>query len=161
VSRHGPATAVDGDDRGLSTVVGKLLEIGIVVLYIGLLTTTLYGGVVPTYEAAAGREMGERTLALAAQRIEGAVPANATAVTARVSVDLPRAIAGEGYTIRTDGRALVLDHPDRGVDARTRLALPTSVVNVSGRWQSTDDVAVAVTHRSDGLALTLVSGGER
>ena len=108
------------DDRAVTPSVGKALEGGIVVLFVGLLTTMLLGGLVPDYRAATGAELGDRVLATASQAVERAVPPTARAVDVRRSVDLPSSIAGEGYEIRTDGRWLVLDHPDPAVGGRVR-----------------------------------------
>ena len=38
-------------ERATSTVVGKALEAGLVVLFVGLLTAVLFGNVVPTHRA--------------------------------------------------------------------------------------------------------------
>ena len=70
----GKAFELAGDERALSPVVGKTLELGIVVLFVGLLTTVLLAGVVPDYRTATGKELGERVLTTAAQEIEHAVP---------------------------------------------------------------------------------------
>ena len=120
----------DAGDRAVTPSVGKALEGGIVVLFVGLLTTMLLGGLVPDYRAATGAELGDRVLATASQEVERAVPPTARAVDARRSVDLPSSIAGEGYKIRTDGRWLVLDHPD---PASARSAPPWSGISVTDR----------------------------
>lgn len=144
-------------DRALAPVVGKALEAALVVLFLGLLTTTLYGGVVPDYRDAAGNEMGERTLSLAAQRIQQAVPPVGSEVSAHYRVDLPRTIRGRAYRIEADGRSLVLSHPSSAVGGRSRLVLPESVVSVSGSWSSREPTAVRVTDVEDGIAVRLVS----
>ncbi|MFC7156312.1 hypothetical protein ACFQPA_12750 [Halomarina halobia] len=143
------------DNRGATPVVGKALEAGIVVLYIGLLTTTLYGGVVPGYRTAAGDAVGDRTLAAAAERVQQSVPPEAAAVDVRVRVDLPRTIRGERYRIRTDGSALVLDHPHPEVGGRARLALPPQVVRVEGSWASDERALVRVRGTDEGVVVRL------
>lgn len=146
------------NQRALSPVVGKALEATLVVLYLGVLTTALYGGVVPDYRAATGAELADRVLAENAQRIQQAVPPNATVVDARRRIDLPRTIAGESYEIRTDERALVLDHPDPRIGGRARLALPESVVRVRGAWHSRRPATVRVRSVDGGLAVRLETG---
>lgn len=147
------------DGRGVSPVVGKALEVSVVVLYIGLVSTTLYGGVVPEYRSAAGGEVADRTLAGATQEVEDAVPpGTATAVDVRRQVDLPRTIRGEPYHVRTDGRTLVLDHPDPNVRTATTLVLPTGVVRVTGSWSSTAEAFVAVERTDAGLVVRLERG---
>jgi hypothetical protein len=133
------------DNRALSTVVEKLLSMGLVLLYIGLVTTTLYGGTVPAYQSAVGAELGERTLAEAAARIEQAVPPAARTVSATVRVSLPATIDGAGYSIRTDGDDLVLDHPDSEIGGRTRPMLPDRVDTFEGEWQSGGPTVVVVS----------------
>jgi len=147
------------DDRAVTPSVGKALEGGIVVLFVGLLTTMLLGGLVPDYRAATGAELGDRVLATASQEVERAVPSTVRAVDARRSVDLPSSIAGEGYEIRTDGRWLVLDHPDPAVGGRVRLVLPATVDSVDGVWQSGADTAVTVEGNRTGLVVELTDGG--
>jgi hypothetical protein len=144
----------------VTPVVGKALEAAIVVLFVGLLTTTLFGGVVPDYRSAAGDAVGERALAGATARVEQAVPATADA-TARLRVDLPETVRGESYRVRTEGRALVLDHPHPAVDGRMPLGLPDRVARVEGSWASTADAVVRVRSTDAGLVVTLDEGGAR
>lgn len=144
-----------GRDRAVSAVVGKTLELGLVVMFVGLLTTTLYGGVVPDYRTTAGAEVGDRTLAAAAERIETAVPPNATAVHSERRVDLPRTIRGDQYELRTANGTLVLAHPRDEIGGRTPLALPDAVVDVSGSWRSGGDLLVVVESTDRGIAVEL------
>lgn len=147
------------DERATSAVVGKALEAAIVVLYVGVLASALFGGVVPEYRTAAGAEVGERVLAEASQRIQQTVPANATEVEARVRVGLPRTIRGSPYEIRTDGRSLVLDHPDPAIARSTPLALPETVTTVEGNWTSRESSAVVAVERAEnGLLVRLEAG---
>jgi hypothetical protein len=148
------------DRRAVSPVVGKAMEASIVVLYIGVLTASLYGGVVPEYRTAAGAEVGERVLAQSAERVQQAVPTDARAVQVRAEVSLPRTIRGEAYSIRTESRALVLDHPEERVGGRVALALPETVESVEGEWSSRDRALVVVRSEDDddGLAVRLESG---
>lgn len=143
-------------DRGATPVVGKVLELGIVLLYVTLLTTTLYGTVLPGYRATAGGEVAERTVALAAERVQQAVPPPAVDARSTLTVDLPATVAGAAYRIRVDGRRLVLEHPD-GLGARARLALPERVVRVTGSWDSGEDTVVRVRSVEGGLSVRLES----
>lgn len=133
------------DNRALSTVVEKLLSMGLVLLYIGLVTTTLYGGTVPAYQSAVGAELGDRTLAEAAARVEQAVPPDARAVSATVRVSLPDTIDSTGYSIRTDGGDLVLDHPNPEIGGRTQPLFPDRVDTFEGEWQSGSPTVVVVS----------------
>lgn len=132
------------DNRGLSTVVEKVLSTGVVLLYVALLTTTLYGGAVPAYRGAVGVELGERTLAEATARVEQAVPPSSRVVDATYRVDLPATIEGAGYEIQTDGGALVLVHPDADVGGRSQLVLPDRVTTLDGTWHSGEETVVTV-----------------
>lgn len=146
------------DSRAVSPVVGKLFEVGLVTLYVTLLATTLYGGVVPDYRADAAAEVGERTLASAVQRVEAAVPPAAESVDVRHRVPLPSTIADEAYAIRTDGETLVLDHPLDDVGGRARVALPPTVARLTGTWHSGANAVVAVEDRPAGLVVRLTEG---
>lgn len=148
------------DDRGVTPSVGKSLEVGIVVLFVALLTTVLLGGVVPDYETATDVVLGERVQVTAAQAVEDAVPPTAREVDARHRVELPGSIAGDGYDVRVDGRWLVLDHPDETVSGRVRLVLPPHVDRVEGQWQSGAEKFVTVTGDRSGLVVELTEGGE-
>lgn len=145
-------------DRGLAPIVGKTLEIALVVLFLGLLTTTLYGGVVPDYRDAAGREVGDRTLALAAERIQQAVPSVGTSVSVTHRVDLPRTIRGRAYRVDAAGRELVLVHPSDAVEGRTALVLPDRVARVEGSWESREPAQIRVSSTTSGLVVELVVG---
>jgi hypothetical protein len=142
-------------DRAVSPVVGKSLEATLVVLYIGLVTTALYGGAVPDYRAEAGDEVAERTLAAATTDIEAAMPPETAGATVTREIELPATIAGEAYRIRADERRLVLDHPNPGVSASMPLVLPERVVAVSGTWRSGDDTRIVVTTTDGGLEVRL------
>lgn len=146
--------------RGQSTVVGKALEAGIVVLFVTLLTTALFGGAVPAYRSTAAQAVADRTLAAAAQHVQGAVPPDGRAVDARVRVSLPATIAGDAYRIRTDGRALELVHPRPGVGGRVRLAVPASVTRVEGTWTGGGPTRVRVTGPVGDRVVRLEGGAE-
>lgn len=141
-------------DRAVTPVVGKVLEVGLVLLYVSLVATAMFGTVVPQYRTAAGGEVAERTVATAAERIQQAVPPAGVAGETAVRVDLPATIAGAAYRIRVDGRWLVLEHPAT-VTARSRLALPDRVVAVRGTWASGEETVVRVRTGGEGLTVTL------
>jgi hypothetical protein len=160
-----PGPRVDDADRGLSPVVGKTLELGVGVLFVALLTATFLGGVAPDYRAAVGAELGDRTLAATADRIEAAAPdADSPRVDRRVAVRLPATIRGDTYRIvAADAPPSVrLVHPDRGVGGRLRLALPGAAA-VDGSWRSTSPSRVVVDARDGTLSVRLVDApsGER
>lgn len=143
------------DHRGLTPAVGKALEVGVVVLFVGVMTTALYGGVVPDYRDAVGEEVAERTVAAAAERIENAVPPAARHARVVHRVDLPVRIRGANYRVVAAERAIVLEHPSPEIGARTRLALPARVDAVSGSWESGGAAVVLVTGDADGLDVRL------
>jgi len=151
---------LSGDERGVTPSVGKAMEAGIVVLFVALLSTILLGGLVPDYRAATGAQLGDRVLATASQEIERAIPPTARAVDTRRTVELPSAIVGEGYEVRTDGRWLVLDHPNAAVSGRIRLVLPASVDRVKGTWESGAETVVTVRGDENRLAVELTEEGE-
>lgn len=146
------------DRRGVTTVVAKLLAFGIVLLYIGGVVSVIYGGAVPEYRSAVGDEMGDRVLATAADRIQGAIPPEARDVSATVAVDLPATLHGSAYAITVEGRSLVLDHPDEGVGGRVRLALPAHVSSIDGSWESGGEQFVRAERGSGGLSVRLLEG---
>lgn len=145
-------------NRAVTGAVGKLLELALVVLFVSVLSTALFGGAVPEYRSAAAAEVGERTLALGAQRVQQAVPpaVGASRASATYRVDLPRTIHGESYRIRADGRTLVLDHPEPAVRDRLQLAVPPGTT-VSGAWTSRGDPVINVTTTADGLTVRLTA----
>lgn len=148
------------DDRGVTPVVSKVLEVGLVMLFVGAVTTSLYGGIVPDARTAAGQEVADRVLASASQQVQAAVPPNRTNVRSVERVDLPETIRGRTYRVVVRNRTLVLEHPHPGVSAEARLALPDTVVEVSGSWSSTERAWVVVESVEGGLAVRLV-GGDR
>lgn len=148
------------DERGVAPVVGKVLEVGLVMLFVGALTAALYGGVVPDYRTTAGDEVAERVVASGSQQVQAAVPPNRSNVRSVAEVDLPETIRGRGYEVVVRNRTLVLEHPDPTVSAQSRLALPDSVVEVSGSWSSHERAWVVVESVPGGLAVRL-EGGER
>lgn len=154
----GDRRGVGPGDRAVTPATGKLLEVALVVMFVGLASTALYGGAVPGYRSVAGDAVAERTLAGGAQRVQQAVPPNGTQVTASARVDLPASIAGRHYEVRVVDRRLVLDHPDPAIDPSVRLALPESVDSVSGHWSSGAPARVAVRGTERGLVVELLEG---
>ncbi|WP_459191972.1 DUF7266 family protein [Halosimplex sp. J119] len=148
-------------DRGVTPAVGKTLEIGIVVLFIGLLTTALLGNVVPGYRTATGAEVSDRVLATAGQEIEHAIPPAAREVSVRTAIDLPNSIAGASYVLRIDGQTLVLDHPTESLSGRLRLSVPSRVDRIEGRSESGAQTIVAIRSDSDELVVELGDGEPR
>lgn len=143
------------DRRALTPAIGKALEVGVVVLFIGLVSTALYGGFVPSYRTAVGDEVADRTVVAAAERVENGVPPAAREVRTVHRVDLPTVIHGANYRLVIRGETLVLDHPDPEVEARTRLALPDRVTSVEGQWSSGGDPVVFVEDDPSGLVVRL------
>lgn len=148
------------DRRGLTPAIGKALEVAVVVVFVGVLSASLYGGFVPSYRAAVGDEVADRTVVAAAEQVENAIPPTAREVRAVHRVDLPTSIRGANYRVVAENRTLVLDHPDGSVGARARLALPDRVASVAGTWESGGDPVVLVEGGPDGLAVRLADGDE-
>jgi len=146
------------NERAVSPVIGKVLEAGLVVLYVGLLTTTLYGGVVPRYKTAVGNQVGERVLSKTAERVQQAVPADGTNVNVRLRVSLPETIRGREYVIRVNGRTLTLEHPDDRLNSSLRLTLPSRVATVRGNWSSGEPALIVVRNGPSGLIVELKRG---
>lgn len=88
-----------GTDRAVTPIVAKAIEAGIVVAFIGVLTTGLYAGVVPEYRSATAADVGDRTVVAAGNEIERAVPPDAERVHVETSVDLPETIRSERYRL--------------------------------------------------------------
>ncbi|QHS17092.1 hypothetical protein GWK26_08015 [haloarchaeon 3A1-DGR] len=158
--------------RAVTPVAGKLLEIGVVVLFVATLSTALYGGVVPEYRSAVAEEVGDRTLTAAGHAITSAVPStprspavrpgtNRTvtvrSATTRRTVDLPDTIRGESYRIRFADGVLTLDHPHPAVGGRRRLALPTEPTGTASTWRSAARTVVVIRRNETGLTVELVN----
>lgn len=145
------------DARAATPAIGKTLEIGIGVLVVALLTSTLYGSVVPGYRTAAGDELADRSLSRAIAATEKVVPPESDAATATVELRLPATIRGATYEIHAVGRALELQHPHPGIGRSVSLAIPERVVSVTGTWRSTEPFHA--TARSAGGKITISIGG--
>jgi hypothetical protein len=148
------------DERAVAPVVGKSLEIAVLVVFLGLVSAALFGSVVPEYRTAAGTEVGDRVLVAAAGQIEVAARAPADVVERRVVVSIPRTVRGAGYVVRAETQnetpTLVLDHPNPAIGGETALAVPPRVSTVTGEFRSSTSPAVVVSRRADGtMAVTL------
>jgi hypothetical protein len=146
------------DERGVAPVVGKVMEIAVVLLYASLLASALFGGVTPRYEAAAGDAVADRALAAAARGVESAPPAAGHQVDVQVGLDLPPKIAGQAYTVRARNGTLVLDHPHPEIGGERRLAVADGV-RVQGNWHSRQAPVVRVNGSVGRYVVTL--GGRR
>lgn len=146
------------DDRALSSVVGKALELGVLALYVGLLVSTFYGGAVPEYRASAGGAVADRTTAAVATDVETSVPATDDAVvdvSVERSIEVPASIRGTEYSLELEDGALVLDHPDDRFSREVALSLPDAVVRVEGDARSAQTVVVVVESTPSGLVVRL------
>ncbi|MFB6069135.1 MAG: hypothetical protein ABEJ90_04330 [Halobacterium sp.] len=149
-----------GASRAVAPAVGKALEAGIVVLFVGLLAATLFGSVVPDARDAAAGEVGERALQHAAASVERAVPEAGANATVERRVELPETIHRRGYRITARSGSLVLVHPDSTVGGRTPLVLPDRVRAVRGNWTD-DDARVAVKPHPDGGLVVVLAEADR
>jgi len=152
------------DSRAVAPAVGKALEAGIVVLFVALLTSALYGGVVPNARTGAADEVGERALQHAAANVEAAVPsragvqADAGEVVAERRVSLPATIRGRGYRITANDTSLSLVHEHRSVGGTTALVLPERVRAVRGNWTDSEVLVRVRAHPDGGLVVELAEG---
>jgi FlaG/FlaF family flagellin (archaellin) len=144
------------DNRAVAPVVGKLLATAIAVLYIAGTTSLLLGGVVPEYRTAVGEELSERTLAEAAATVERAASGSGSTTEAHVRADLPPTIRDGSYRLVLRNGTLVLDHDDPGLDARTRLSMPSKVHTVEGSWSSGQTLVVRATGGETNRTVELV-----
>lgn len=142
-------------ERAMSPVVGKALESTLIVLYITLITATLYGGTVPEYRTAAGSEIAERTAADAAMEIERAVPPESVNADVRIQIEPPPTIVGETYRIESGERALTVAHPNSEITETVPLVVPDRIVAVEGSWQSGGRMTIVVTTTEEGLVVVL------
>jgi hypothetical protein len=147
------------DDRAAAPVVGKALEIAVLVVFVGLVSASLFGSVVPAYRTAAGAEVGDRVLTAAAGQIETAANAPPDVVERRVTISLPRTVRGTSYEIQVEDESgtlvLVLDHPNAAIGGRTALAVPPRVTTMRGELRSAADPApvAVVTGRANGTVV--------
>ncbi|MFB6167566.1 MAG: hypothetical protein ABEJ43_01840 [Haloferacaceae archaeon] len=147
-------------DRAATPVVGKAMEIAVLVLLTALLTAAMFGSVVPAYRSAAGAELADRTLARSAEAVERAVPAAPGAyetLSHTERVDLPDQIRGSGYVVAADGERLRLDHPRTAVDGSVRPALPNRT-RLDGSWRSDRPARLRVTVTGGETVVRLVGG---
>lgn len=144
-------------ERAVAPAISKTLEIGLGVLLVALLTTTLYGSVVPGYRTAAGGELADQSLARAIAATERTVPPEAHAATTTVDVQLPATIRGATYEIHAVGDALELVHPHPEIGNHVRLTIPARVVTVTGTWRSTETFRVSA--HTAGPDVTITIGG--
>ncbi|WP_143040783.1 DUF7266 family protein [Halopenitus malekzadehii] len=148
--------------RAVAPVAGKLLEVGVVVLFVATLSTALYGGVVPEYRSAVAEEVGDRTLTAADHAVTSAVPPaprtpTVRSATTRTTVDLPETIRGESYRVRFADGVLTLEHPHSAVDGRRRLAFPTQPSGTPSTWRSDARTIVVVQRDEEGLTVELMN----
>ncbi|WP_380678788.1 DUF7263 family protein [Salinigranum sp. GCM10025319] len=92
------------DERAAAPVVGKTMEVAVLVVFLGVVSAALFGSVVPQYRTAAGAEIGDRVLVAAAGQIETAASGPESVVERRVDVSVPRTIRGAAYVVRAENR---------------------------------------------------------
>lgn len=147
------------DDRAVSSVVGKTLELGLLALFVGLLVSTFYGGVIPEYRDATGASVADRTVAGIGTDVETAVPATDESVVdvdVERTIDVPPTIRGDRYRIRLDGDGtLFLDHPRTDLSRTVGLSLPPAVTTVESAVRSGETLVVVVESTPSGLVVRL------
>lgn len=142
------------DERATAPVVGKALEIALVLVYIGIVASVLYGGVIPDTRTTADQAIAERSLAASVDHIREAIPTGGTGEV-RVSITLPATIGGEPYDVVPRDGVLILRHPDPSVNAQASLLLPSRVTAVTGTWESEDSNILLVNATRDGVTVRL------
>lgn len=148
------------DERAAAPVVGKALEVAVLVVFVGLVSAALFGSVVPSYRTAAGAEVGDRVLVAATGQVEVAARGAPTVERRRADVSLPRTIRGTAYVVRAarvNGTpALTLDHPNVAIGGTRVLSLPPRVTAVDGELRSTDAPTVAVSRSPNGTVSVML-----
>lgn len=147
------------DDRGLTPVVSETLVIGLVLLYIGLLTAVLYGSVIPEYQTTTGAEISDRVLATATERVEQDVT-ESYRLDVRSSVELPSTINDRAYSLRAENRTLMLEHPHPEIGGQARPELPESVRAINGSWRSHAPLLIRVVGDETGYRITIEEGND-
>lgn len=148
-------------DRAVTPVVGKGLEIAVVLVYVAMVGGLMYGSVVPSARATAGEAVGERTVVRAADAIEAAVPATGQNVSVTRTITLPDRIGGQPYRIEYVDGTLRLHHPDPAIEHRVRLFTADRVVAVRGSWTGTDAARIRVVSTDRGLVVVLEDADAR
>lgn len=141
--------------RATSAVIGKVLAAGITLLFVGGMSATLYGGVVPDYQTAASDELGERVLATATTNVEATPPTITGTVERHRTVDLPATIDNDGYRLVLHNETLELVHPDEGITTETRLAVSDNVTIEESTYHSGADLVISVEGPTDDRRLTI------
>jgi len=188
--RRRPRTdrATSPGDRATSPMVAKSLEAAVVVLFIGVVTTGLYAGIVPDYRSVTSAEVGDRTLAAAGHEIERTVPPAGESVAVERRVELPTTIRSEPYRVvaaggdagdangtgssegsgemddTSDGTRIELRHPHPAVEGSRALSLPERVVDVRGEIAGGGGWIVVSSDPDGGIVVTLTAerqGGRR
>jgi hypothetical protein len=139
----------------MTPVVGKTLAIGIVILYIGGMTTILLGGTVPEYRDNAGSELGDRVLATAGGAIEQSAPAGNGTVKSNRTVDLPPTIREQSYELELAGRQLRLAHPNPAIGGVFSLSLPPTISVENSTWRSGSELEIRVSGPRESRTLTI------
>ncbi len=129
------------DARAVTPVVGKLLEAGLAVVFVGVVLAGLNAGVVPGFQATATDETAERALAAGADGVESAARAGAEGEV-RIDAGLPSEIGREPYTLRGAGDELTIAYGD--TERRVPLSLPKNVT-VTGTWVSGGPMRLELT----------------
>lgn len=143
------------DSRGLSSVVGKTLSMGIALLYVGGMMGLLFGGVVPSYQTSAGEEVSERTLATAAGHLEGANPAVDGRINTTTNVELPSSIRNTRYRLVLTNDTLRLVHPDEQLQRETSLSFAGNVRTQASSWASGGPLLVRVEGPADNRTVSI------
>lgn len=140
----------------MTPVVGKALEIGVVVAYVSIVVTIVYGGVVPAAQSSGDAHHADAVLVRAADALDHAIPSTGVAPTVRYRVALPETIGGDGYRIHWTNDSLVLTHPDPAIGGRVPLPVPEAVNAVQGNLTGSGVVVVNTT--ATGWLVTLEEG---
>lgn len=179
--RRSTDRATGPGDRATSPMVAKSLEAAVVVLFIGVVTTGLYAGIVPDYRSVTSAEVGDRTLAAAGHEIERTVPPTGESVAVERRVELPTTIRSEPYRVVAvggdegdangtggsggsgetgdvgDGARIELRHPHPAVEGSRALSLPEHVVDVRGEIAGGDGWVVVSSDPDGGVVVTLTT----
>lgn len=149
-------------DRATTAAVEKTFEAAIVVLFVGVLATTLHAGVAPAYERVAGEDVADRVLIAASDEIERAAPPHRPGTERHDfelerRVELPARIASGSYRLTAEGSTLRLVHPELDLVATTPLAVPSFVEDVTGTWRGGAETVLVIESDRDGgtIAVTI------
>lgn len=143
------------DNRGVSTVIGKIFEIGILTIVGSIFTAGFFVVVIPGVQTTIEIQQAEQIINIILQILYASIPPSSVAASIERSLNLPPLLGGSSYQLLVSNGSLILDHPDFAISRNIVQIGSDDNVRITGSTDSSAANFLRIEKAGDSLEVRL------